>query len=183
MRNGSRISCGRGINPRFCQFCWKKRIKLLSVATYAPRVLNNSTMRYPKFHIRTIKSPSGKPQEAYRPQHNLSKHILSPPGGGGYLSSLGGGGVYLPCGTPTSWPGQGAPTLGYPPSWPDWGGPTLDMGVCTLGTPVLIWPGGVPTLDGVGGTYLGIPPPPLPVERQTDACENVTFPSYYVRGW
>ena len=57
---------------------------------------------------KTRKSSCGKPQEAYRPRHNLSKHILS--GGGGTYLGWGGG-------VPTL---DGVPTLGYP--YPDLAG-------------------------------------------------------------
>ena len=105
-------------------------------------------------HIVTRKSSCGKPQEAYRPWHNLSKHILSR--GRGRLTTLAGGGVptlargkgYLPW----LWGSGYLPWLwgsGYLP-WLGGGGTYLD------------WGEGVPTLAGRRGTYLvqdGVPPP------------------------
>ena len=85
----------------------------------------------------TRKSSCGKPQEAYRPRHNLSKHILSREGGGG--TYLGRG--YLPWGSPHPDIGRGVPTLDLP-----WGTSHSDLAE------------EVPTLDGGRGTYLGVPP-------------------------
>ena len=104
------------------------------------------------------------PQEAYRPRHNLLKHMLSQ---WGYpIPGWGGGG------TP-SWPDWGYPIL----TWPRVGVPLppgRDLGPFTGGPPEkdvgpveVLWDG-----DGV---------PPLPRCGQTDTCENSTFPSYYVR--
>ena len=96
--------------------------------------------------------------------------------GQGYL---GGGVTYL--GVPPSWHGQGylggggLPTLGYPHPDMAGGGYYLGQGVLTWG-----YPPHPDLVDQRGGTYLGVPL--LPVDRQTDACENITFPSYYVRG-
>ena len=70
----------------------------------------------------TSKSSCGKPQEAYRPLHNLSKHILSQGGG---VPTLGGG-TYL-----------------------GWGVPILAREVNTLAGGYLPWQG-VPTLGGIG---------------------------------
>ena len=75
---------------------------------------------------------------------------------------------YYPCwGTP--WPGpMGVPKVGYPPS-------RSDRGVPKVGYPPQqgLDLAGVPPLD-----LAGIPP--LGVDRQTDTCQNITFPSYAV---
>ena len=61
----------------------------------------------------------------------------------------------------------------YPPSGPGWGTPCLGLAWVTPN----IW------------TWSGYPPPPIwnwpgypSVDKQTDTCQNITFPSYYVRG-
>ena len=77
-------------------------------------------------------------------------------------------------GTPPSWPDWGvpqadAPWLGYPPpSWPGWGNPPSDL----AGVPP------TPHLDLAGV----LPPPQVWIDRRTDKCQSITFPSYYVRG-
>ena len=99
-----------------------------------------------------------------------------------------GGGV-----PPMSWPGWGgtlpqSPLAGYPP--PSWTWQGTPLGVC----PMEFWV----MLQSIMG--YGYPPPcvcPMafcvmlhsimgygypPVDRQTDMCQNITFPSYYVRG-
>ena len=60
--------------------------------------------------------------------------------------------------------------------------PGLMGGYLRWGTPP-------PSRGTPGWTWLGYPPPPGPgqgtppgVDRQTDTCQNITFPSYYVRG-
>ena len=90
----------------------------------------------------TRKSSCGKPQEAYRPRHNLSKHIPILGVGGGYLPRPGGGeGTNLGQGEGyLTWPGDGVPTLAGG-GVPTWGGGTY------LGE-------GVPTLAGERGTFL-----------------------------
>ena len=61
-------------------------------------------------------------------------------------------------------PGGGGTQGGVPPwTWP--GYPLSDL----AGVP--------PRLD-----LAGVPPPPPGVDRQTDTCQNITFPSYYVHG-
>ena len=110
---------------------------------------------------------------------------------------------------PPSWPGQGGyltreppppagpgrvppPPLdlaGYPPNW-TWYPPQLDL----AGYPPPAGPGTPPPsvcpmafwemLQSIMGC--GYPPPPQWADRlmdgRTDACQNITFPSYYVRG-
>ena len=76
------------------------------------------------------------------------------------------GGGYLRWGTSQPGPtGGGYPRWGTPLAGPGWGTPP-------------------PPAPG-----RGTPPPPAPgrdtppsVNRQTDTCQNITFPSYYVRG-
>ena len=76
-------------------------------------------------------------------------------------------------------PLAGYPPARYPPGQVWWGE------VPEVGTP---WPGlmgGTPQLGSPPRLDLAGVPPPL-VDRQndgwTDTCENITFPSYYVRG-
>ena len=59
---------------------------------------------------------------------------------------------------------RGIPTLA--------GGSYLGRGYPTWPEGYLPWPGG--TYLGRGGTH--------PVDRQTDTCEKITFPSYYIHG-
>ena len=89
---------------------------------------------------------------------------------------------------------------GYPPPRPDLAG---GGGVSDQGTPPAGYPPSPPWLDlaGYPPPLVSAPwhsgkcckalwdmrtPPPPPVDRQidgrTDACQNITFPSYYVRG-
>ena len=75
--------------------------------------------------------------------------------------------------------GGGTPPPGYNTSVLTWLG-----GV----TPSL--PGGTPPQAPPPSDLAGVPPqsdlagvpPTLGVDRQTDTCQNITFPSYYVRG-
>ena len=96
-------------------------------------------------HIKQ-ESPPAWTQEAYRPP--CSKSLA------------GGGGGYLPWGTPPllcpdlaegylPWPG--VPTLEYcSPPWPGRGGGVTYLGVPP--SPILTW---------LAGTYLGVPPSPI----------------------
>ena len=72
-------------------------------------------------------------------------------------------------GTPSpTWTWQGTPRLdlaGYPPPGPGRVPPQLPHGI----------------LGNVAKHY-GIWVPPLWTDRRTDTCQNITFPSYYVRG-
>ena len=103
--------------------------------------------------------------------------------------------------------GEVLPLSGYPPARSDrgegtWGGLSpgrgypparSNGGYLRWGTPgkgVSPWQK-VPPGRGTppGWTWLGYPPlpgpgrgTPLGVDRQTDTCQNITFPSYYVRG-
>ena len=97
------------------------------------------------------------------------------------------GGRYPRWGTPSQvqwrrYPRWGTPQLGYPPArsnggYPRWGTP--QQGVPPRrGTPQLDLAGVPPLMPGPGW---GTPPPTLGVDRQTDTCQNITFPSYYVR--
>ena len=105
-------------------------------------------------------------------------------------------------GTPPSWPGRwgtqlgGVPTWVHPPGWaPPPGKVTLGRVPPQLGTPRQgtppPWQGTSPWClsHGILGNvakHYGIWVPPPPVDRQidgrTDTCQNITFPSYYVRG-
>ena len=100
----------------------------------------------------------------------------------------------------------GYPLLGGTPPWviphQTWPGgtPSLLREYPTLGTLHQTWPGGgdtpslsegYPTLGIPHPTWLGYPPPWLDLarvppppwtDRWTDTCQNITFPSYYVRG-
>ena len=127
------------------------------------------------------------------------------PAGGGYPGQvpphpdLAGG---LPwSGTPPSWPGRGGTLVRYPPVLagggvltrvPPWQGtpPWLDL----VGLPPLAGPGRVPPpsvcpmafwemLQSIMG--YGYPPCGRTdwwMDGRTDSCQNITFPSYYVRG-
>ena len=83
---------------------------------------------------------------------------------------------YLRWGTPHQLPPPsqvrwGVPKVGYPPS----GTPSqIRWRVPKVGVPEVGYPPsrGYPQLD-----LAGVPPPG--VDRQTDTCQNVTFPSYY----
>ena len=100
-------------------------------------------------------------------------------------------------GTPSWVPPSWVPTLaGYPPpGYPPWQG-TPHLGTPLAGyPPIWTWQGTPPgcpmafweMLQSIMGYRY---PPPPPVDRQidgwmdgrTDACQNINFPSYYVRG-
>ena len=113
------------------------------------------------------------------------------------LSCRGGGGTHL--GYPPIRPGRGVTPswvspyqtwLGYPPPQHGWGTPLARSG---RGGPEVVYaPAGMgyplaggtpPPPAGPGqGTFPGWTWPGTPVDRQTDTCQNITFPSYYLRG-
>ena len=119
-------------------------------------------------------------------------------GGGRYLPRGGGGFRYLGYPLPPSWPGQGVPTLaeggrgvvgtlGYPLPHPDlaggylpwprkWGSRYLEVPL----PPIWTWPGTPPPHLDLAG--VPSPPPSGQTDRWTDTFQNITFPSYYVRG-
>ena len=81
------------------------------------------------------------------------------------------------------YPQQGTPWAGYPPG-------KVPPGVCPMELWVMlqsIMGYGYPSrclaygILGNVAKHYGIWVP-LPVDRQTDTCQNITFPSYYVRG-
>ena len=122
-------------------------------------------------HTNTRKYSSGKLQEAYRTRRNLSKCYQLSRGGTTFL--VGGGGV------PESWLGGGhwGTPLGRDLGPVTWVPPGNDLGPVT----------GVSPRKHMGqvvgiimGWRWGTPPPPIQF-GQTDACENNTLPSYYVR--
>ena len=92
-----------------------------------------------------------------------------PPPPGRIPQSWPGWGRGVPCylGTPRQGaPQQGTPWAGYPRQGTPWQG--TPTGVC----PMEFWV----MLQSIVG--YGYPP----VDRQTDTCQNITFPSYHVRG-
>ena len=118
------------------------------------------------------------------------------------------GGVH-PVGVPSArsnqgYPKWGTPKLGYPPArsdrggtrwgypksgypWPGLTGRYPMWGTPRRGTPLARSDGGPPAGVRPCLTLQGYPPwtwpgYPLGVDRQTDTCQNITFPSYYVRG-
>ena len=124
--------------------------------------------------------------------------------------NLAGGVPYLGTpprqGTPPSWPGgypawvpshpgPGVPYLGTPSRVPP-GREPPQQGTPPQGTPPLSWtwlgtppPNVCPVAFWVmlqSTMGYGYPPPPLWTDRLmdgwTDTCQNITFPSYYVRG-
>ena len=79
-------------------------------------------------------------------------------------------------------------TWGPPWTW-TWEPPYLDLGPPQPGpgpgtpaTQTLIWD--PPYMDLRPGLVMisVLVPSPFPVDRYTDRCQNITFPSYYVRG-
>ena len=117
------------------------------------------------------------------PHLDLAGVPLSGPGWGTPWSDLDG--------VPPSGPGWGTPTWTWPRYRPpvrhDWGTPHQTQPGYPSGWTWLGYPPGQvgypPSKTGMGyppgWTWPGYPP----VDRQTDTCQNITFPSYYVRGW
>ena len=119
------------------------------------------------------------------PQSGLPPPQPGPTWGGGYprrgTPQRGLTGGYPRWGTPGQvWLG-GYPQVGVPPMVesplagvpPGWGTPHLDL---TRVPPGHVWLGGVtppPSWNWLGYRW---------VDGWTDTCENITFPSYYVRG-
>ena len=98
---------------------------------------------------------------------------------------------YPPCSEYSFWcsnwvpPQQGTPPAryppwaGYPPDGPGRVPPPAGPGRVPLppGCPMAFWV----MLQSIMG--YGYPPPPCgQTDGRTDACQNITFPSYYVRG-
>ena len=182
-----------------------------SLAKFSLKVLVFLKTHTPTLGLKKQESPPAWTQEAYRPWR-IKYSICymrwgTPPGRGTPQPDLMGGtlGGVSPAGVPPSqvqWgrgylrrvpllarsdrgggtqggvpPSRGSPQLVVPPlSRSDWGG-TWGGIPPGRGTPQLDLVGVPPHLD-----LAGVTPPPAGVDRQTDACQNKTFPSYYVRG-
>ena len=137
----------------------------------------------------------------YPPQGGGGTRSGTPPPGGVRYPPLGGVPGQVPGGYPVRYP---PPGVRYPP----WGGYLggvqsgtrggTQSGTPQGGYPVRSPPGGYPVryppppplphgiLGNVAKHYGIWVPPPLWTDRwmdgRTDACQNITFPSYYVRG-
>ena len=143
-----------------------------------PHISSQRSCRHGKLNLKQDSPPMWR-QEVYRPRHILSMACQVTGGnGGGEYPILSGEGVSLSC------QGKGD----NPVIEADW-----DTLISSLPTTGLT---GVP-LPLATGAWLGYPPPrkdihqtwdqrlgyPFPpVDRQTDACQIITFPAYYVRG-
>ena len=125
----------------------------------------------------------GTPQSGYTPHQGTPQ-----PGPTEGVPEVG----YPQMGYPPARSDGGVPKVGYPPSgypqpgptggYPRWGSPPI-------GVPPLAGPGwGThPHLDLAGvpsppRTWQGYPPRYGQTDGWTDTCQNITFPSYYVRG-
>ena len=165
------------------------------IPTAAYHVLHLLTkVGYPSIQVQLGGTPPWVPQSGYPPLGTLvgvPPVRLTPSGYPqlGYpLSGYPPVGVLPirvpPVGVPQSrYPLSGYPLLGYPSQGTPWSGYPLlrypPSGVPHRGTPLgWTWLGYPPPVPG-SGTHLG-------VDRQmdgwTDTCQNITFPSYYVRG-
>ena len=191
--------------PRHCtglktKECWCPKLEI-SGPTLSKEVSNFSTVCE---NIIKQERPPAWTQEAYR-LRRIKYSICYPKWGAlpqqGYPAQpglMGGtwGGVPPGWGTPTGLMGWGVPEVGTPGR-----GTTYQV---LMGVPK-VWypcpqPGGVPPYQVWWGTWGGVPPsrpgwgtppsgpgwgtPPRcgQTDGWTDTCQNITFPSYHVRG-